>query len=165
MRTVPDKRSDDLALARAAGRGEAQACRELAERLLRRVRLTVTYLAAGDRDADDLMQVSLIEILRVAGTYRGESSLERWADRIAVRTALRALKQRRRREQIVQLGDDDRGSGSRLDGRSADDLEIEVQPVGRIGWPKSSLVVPVELVVTDGDHWRFVPLVYNDGMP
>jgi RNA polymerase sigma-70 factor, ECF subfamily len=93
----------EVALARAAGEGDPRANRDLAERLLNRIRATVYYLAAGDRDADDLVQMALVAILRSARTYRGDSSLERWGDRIAVRTALRELKRRRWRERIVAL--------------------------------------------------------------
>lgn len=92
----------EVELTRAAARGEEEAQRQLVERLLPRVRTTLHYLAGGDRDADDLVQNALVTILRSAQGYRGEASLERWADRIAVRTALRALRKRRRREQIVR---------------------------------------------------------------
>lgn len=101
----PDPLLDDRLLAAAAGRGEAWAEAHLARRLLERVRNTVYYLAAGDRDADDLVQLSLVEILRSAGSFRGESALETWADRIVVRTALRQLRQRRRRESPISLED------------------------------------------------------------
>jgi len=76
--------------------------RRLAERLLDRVRATVHYLAADDADADDLVQLALVEILRSAKSFRGESKLETWADRITVRTSLRWLKRRRSRHQQIQ---------------------------------------------------------------
>lgn len=101
--TNPGSYESAVALAQAAGEGDARANRELAERLLDRVRATVCYLAAGDRDADDLVQLALVAILRSARTFRGECSLERWGDRIAVRTALREIKRRRWRERIVGL--------------------------------------------------------------
>lgn len=75
----------------------------MAERLLDRVRTTVTYLAPNHPDVDDLVQRSLIEILRSAGNYRGESSLETWSDRIAARTAMRLIKQRARHAEVVTL--------------------------------------------------------------
>ncbi len=101
--TNPGFYESDLAMAQAAGEGDPRANRHLAERLLNRIRSTVHYLAAGDRDADDLVQLALVAILRSARTFRGECSLERWGDRIAVRTALRELKRRRWRERIVGL--------------------------------------------------------------
>ena len=63
----------------------------------------MTYLAPNHPDADDLVQRSLIEILRSAGSFRGESSLETWADRIAARTAMRLIKQRARQAEVVTL--------------------------------------------------------------
>lgn len=98
--------AEDLELASAAGRGDQRAARRLAERLFERVRTTVHYLAAGDRDADDMAQQALVSVLKAAGSYRGECRLERWADRIVVRTAMRQLKRRRFREQIVEISDD-----------------------------------------------------------
>ncbi len=106
MNPVKDYQPDqdpDVSLARAAGRGDPDACRELAERLFDRTRTTVAYLCAGDRDADDLAQQSLVAVLKSARTFRGDCSLERWADRITIRTTLRRLKQRRWREGIVGL--------------------------------------------------------------
>ena len=72
----------------------------MAERLIDRVRTTVSYLAPNHPDADDLIQRALIEILRSAGSFRGESALETWADRIASRTAMRLLKQRARHAEV-----------------------------------------------------------------
>jgi RNA polymerase sigma-70 factor (ECF subfamily) len=48
-----------------------------------------------EADAEDATQHALIEILRAASTFRGESALETWADRIAVRSAIRIARQRR----------------------------------------------------------------------
>ena len=84
----------------------------MVERLLPRVRTLVHYLAAGDRDADDLVQLSLVQLLRSAGAFRGDSRLEAWADRITIRTSLRYLKRRRWREQRVCLEPHDEPAGA-----------------------------------------------------
>jgi len=89
----------DLALTRAAAQGEARAKRELADRLLDRTRALVRSLVADDPDADDMVQLCLIRVIRSAATFRGQSRLERWSDRIVVRTALRLI--RRRRPQLL----------------------------------------------------------------
>lgn len=93
----------DVVLAQAVGSGDHHATRVLAERLFERTRATVHYLCGGDRDADDLSQLALVEVLRSAHSFRGDCPLERWADRITVRTALRELRRRRWREKIVTL--------------------------------------------------------------
>ena len=106
----PTTLESDLELTHRAGLGDDSARRELTRRLLPRVRNTVHYLAAGDRDADDLVQMALVEVLRVVGSFRGDASLEHWADRVVVRTALRQIKRRRWREGIVRLDEVDRGA-------------------------------------------------------
>lgn len=67
--------------------------------IVRRVQPRVVRLCAsllrGAHDADDAAQLAIIEILRSAPTFRGESTLEAWADRIAVRTAIRVARERR----------------------------------------------------------------------
>lgn len=90
-------------LARAASTGDPRAQRLLLEGLLERVRVTVRYLSGDHRDQEDWVQLALLEILAAAGSFRGESSLAVWADRIAVRCAMRQLKLRRNRDARVVL--------------------------------------------------------------
>ncbi len=127
LRQVSEERSTrslDRELARRAGDGDEAARRELAWRLLPRVRTTVHYLAAGDRDADDLVQQALVEVLRVVGTYRGDASLEYWTDRVVVRTALRRIKQRRWRETIVRLDTEEPGAADAVQESSYERREL-----------------------------------------
>ncbi len=77
--------------------GDSHAQRVLAHRLAPRVQRLARRLLSHSADADDAAQVALMEILRSAATYREEASIERWADRIAVRTALRHAREQRRR--------------------------------------------------------------------
>jgi len=100
--TVP-RHPEALVLAQAVGRGDERAARQLVGRLYDRARATVFYLAAGHRDADDLVQMAMMEVIRSAGSYRGDASIEKWTDRIVVRTAMRHLKRRRRRDRVVEL--------------------------------------------------------------
>ncbi len=93
----------DVALAQAAANGESSARRKLAGRLFDHVRATVFYLAAGHSEVEDCVQLALIEILKSTSTFRGDSSLEAWAERIAVRATLRYIKTRRWRSEIVTL--------------------------------------------------------------
>jgi RNA polymerase sigma-70 factor (ECF subfamily) len=87
----------DLALMKLVAGGDAHAQRVLAHRLAPRVQRVARRLLANRADADDAAQVSLMEILRSAQSYREEASIERWADRIAVRTSLRQVRETRRR--------------------------------------------------------------------
>jgi RNA polymerase sigma-70 factor, ECF subfamily len=87
----------DLALMKRVAGGDKHAQRVLAHRLAGRVRRICQRLIRHAADADDASQLALIEILRSAPTYKDISSVERWADRITVRTALRHAREQRRR--------------------------------------------------------------------
>lgn len=92
---VKDDERNDHELAQAAARGDEEARRLVAQRAFDRVRTTVRYLAGNRPNALDLVQECLVEILRSLGSFRGESRLETWADRIAVRTAMRRIRRDR----------------------------------------------------------------------
>ena len=77
--------------------GDARARNMVAMRLCGRVRRVVRGLVGAGADAEDGAQDALLEILRSAGSYRGDSSLERWADRVCVRTGLRSKRRWLRR--------------------------------------------------------------------
>lgn len=67
----------------------------LARRLHARVHRLAAAFLRNAADADDAAQLAMIEILRALATFRGESKLEAWADRIAVRTVVRVARARR----------------------------------------------------------------------
>jgi RNA polymerase sigma-70 factor (ECF subfamily) len=98
--TEPESRRRDLELARAAAAGEPAAQREVTRRLYDRVLNTVRYLRGDRPDTPDLVQSCLVELLRALGGFRGESRLETWADRIAVRTIMRELRRQKRRREV-----------------------------------------------------------------
>jgi RNA polymerase sigma-70 factor (ECF subfamily) len=92
----PDGQSD-LGLMRRVASADPRAQRVLAHRLAPRVQRLSARLLANRADADDAAQIALMEILRSAGGFREEASIERWADRITVRTTLRYAREQRRR--------------------------------------------------------------------
>jgi RNA polymerase sigma-70 factor (ECF subfamily) len=79
----------------AVASSDPQAQAAVAERLAPRVRRLCRLLCRSSADADDAAQVSLIEILRSASTFRVALSLEHWADRITARVALRVARRAR----------------------------------------------------------------------
>jgi RNA polymerase sigma-70 factor (ECF subfamily) len=87
---------EDAELAQSAT-SSAVAREVLARRLEPRVRKLAAALLRrnSSSDADDATQLALLEILRAAPSYRGDSKLEAWADRIAVRTTIRFARERR----------------------------------------------------------------------
>ncbi len=103
------RRELDAELAEQAANGDDAARRRVVERLLDRISMTVRCLCSGDPDTDDHIQQSMIEVLTSLGSFRGESTLESWAERIAVRTTMRHLKRRRWRSQIVTSDSDREG--------------------------------------------------------
>ena len=88
--------ADDVELMARVARAEPAAQRSVVRRLLGRVQRLCRALLRNTHDAQDAAQLSMLEILRSARSFRGDSSLERWSDRITVRTALRASRSEKR---------------------------------------------------------------------
>jgi RNA polymerase sigma-70 factor (ECF subfamily) len=91
---VATENSDAVTLAGQAASGDRHAQRQLVDRLHRRVQSIALSILGNALDAEDATQVVLMEILKSAGSFRGENLLA-WSDRIAVRTAIRHARQRR----------------------------------------------------------------------
>jgi RNA polymerase sigma-70 factor (ECF subfamily) len=101
-----DEDVEDVRLAARAAGGDPDAQRGLVVRLFGSVTRTVRSLLRSDAEADDAVQVSMIEILRSSAGYRGDGSLERWASRIAARTTLHLVRRRRARAALVESDTD-----------------------------------------------------------
>ncbi len=71
--------------------------RELLDYLFEEVRTAVWYIAGGDADYDDMVQISLLEILDSLASFKGKSSIKTWAFRITIRRCMRHFKKRQRR--------------------------------------------------------------------
>jgi RNA polymerase sigma-70 factor (ECF subfamily) len=84
----------------AAAAGDREAAEQLLAELLPRVGNLVRYLIGRDRDLEDITQRALMEILRSLGTFRGESKLTTWSDRITSRVTMAHVK--RRQKEAVQ---------------------------------------------------------------
>lgn len=97
----PPPVQSDLDLMAAVTVHDPQAERRLVERLAARVSRLARLLCGGAADADDAAQLSLLQILKSAGTFRLEMSLERWADRITARTTLRLAGRERQRRRLL----------------------------------------------------------------
>lgn len=89
-------RDHDLALARRAATGERAAQRELfeAQKLGVHHRL-FRILGANNRDLEDLVQDAFLEIFRALPSFRGDSTLARWCQTIATRTAYATIARRK----------------------------------------------------------------------
>jgi RNA polymerase sigma factor (sigma-70 family) len=76
-------------LAQRAAQADARAQKQLALRLIGRIRRAAHALMGGAPEADDAAHHALIEVLRSLGSYAGNLSLEAWADRLAARSVVR----------------------------------------------------------------------------
>ncbi len=83
--------SSDLELARRCAAGDRESQRELFEKLRRPVHATLYRVMGTNGQMEDLLQDAFVEIFRSLASYRGESALATWADRIAARVAYRFL--------------------------------------------------------------------------
>lgn len=120
-----DRYAEDLRLMTLVAAADPAARRVLAERLVGRVHRVSKSILRADADAADAAQQSLIEILTSAGTYRGGSSIERWSDRVVVRTSLRWARSRQKARE-----------------RSADDTELDAVPATDESGPPLSDAAP-----------------------
>jgi RNA polymerase sigma-70 factor (ECF subfamily) len=85
----------DVCLMTLVAANDAAAARTLDVRLRGRSLRIARSLLRHEADANDASQIGLLEVFRAASSYRGDSSLEHWADRIVVRASLRSLAKRR----------------------------------------------------------------------
>jgi RNA polymerase sigma-70 factor (ECF subfamily) len=146
QKTAP---AEDLELTQAASAGDERARYALIERLLGRIRSIVFYIAGGHADAEDWAQQSAIEILVSARSFRGESTLEAWAERITVRTAMREIKRARKRDNPltsdpIALESPARGGEVRLEKRRISKRAAHL--VGRLK-PKHREAIVLHLVL------------------
>ncbi len=95
MRTASATRDQDLALAQRAAEGDRGAQRELFVSQRKAVHHTLFRILGSNRDLEDLIQDAFLEIFRGIATFRGDSSLTRWCQTIATRTAYLAISRRR----------------------------------------------------------------------
>ncbi len=92
---APEPHREDLALAQAAASGDPDAASRFVTRALGTVRRVVRSIIADRTEADDALQLALLEVLHAAKSYRGEGSLEGWIRRIASRAVLRHARKTR----------------------------------------------------------------------
>ena len=92
---VTAARGQDLALAQRAADGDRAAQRELFQNLKTAVHHTLYRILGGNRDLEDLIQDAFLEIFRALPSFRGDSSLSRWSQTIATRTAYLAIERRK----------------------------------------------------------------------
>ena len=83
---------NEAQLIRKAVQGDGAAVRSLYERYSPRVYAVVRRIAADDDLAHDYAQEAWIRAIRALPTFRGESRFSTWLHRIAVNSALQAVR-------------------------------------------------------------------------
>jgi RNA polymerase sigma-70 factor (ECF subfamily) len=86
------KQETERALIRLAAEGDARAIRTLYDRYAPRVYAVVHRIAADDDLAQDYAQEAWIRAIRALPTFRGDARFSTWLHRIAVNSALQALR-------------------------------------------------------------------------
>jgi RNA polymerase sigma-70 factor, ECF subfamily len=104
--TVSATREHDLELARRAATGERSAQRDLFLAQRSNVHHALFRILGSNRELEDLLQDAFIEIFRALHSFRGDSTLSRWCQTIAVRVAYLAISRRRPPAVDLALVDD-----------------------------------------------------------
>ncbi len=76
--------------------GDHRAFRQLVERYEPRVATTVTAMLGRNAEAEDVGQETFIRFYRALHSFRGDSSVSTYLNRIAINLSLNALKRRKR---------------------------------------------------------------------
>jgi RNA polymerase sigma-70 factor (ECF subfamily) len=92
---VSAAREHDLELARRAAGGDRGAQRDLFIAQRASVHHALFRILGSNRELEDLLQDAFIEIFRALPSFRGESTLGRWCQTIAIRVAYLAISRRR----------------------------------------------------------------------
>jgi RNA polymerase sigma-70 factor (ECF subfamily) len=86
---------DDRALVAALQAGDPSCASALCDRVWPQVDRTIRrLLGRGDADRDDVAQLSLIELVNTIGRYRGDCSLDAWAQTITSHVIFKHIRRR-----------------------------------------------------------------------
>jgi RNA polymerase sigma-70 factor (ECF subfamily) len=92
---------DNSTLTRASG-GEPAALAELATMLLPHIEKQLLRYPVTDEDRRDLVQATLMQVIRRVGSFRGDASFSTWLFRVTANEALMLMRsQRRHRTRVV----------------------------------------------------------------
>ncbi len=106
---------EDLILVDRCLDGEQAAARQLFRRQRGRIQATLYRILGHNRDMDDLLQETFIQVFRSLKNFRGEARLSTWIDRIAVRVAYRYLSRNKAHSLTLELVEQPAGPGSQPD--------------------------------------------------
>ena len=92
---------DDVELIAAMRAGDDGAATAFHDRLRPRIHSTIRrLLGRHDSDHEDLVQLTLIELVRSVARFRGECSLESWAAAVTAHVVFREMRRRRAERRV-----------------------------------------------------------------
>jgi RNA polymerase sigma-70 factor (ECF subfamily) len=121
------RRRRDRALVRDVLRGNRNAQAELVDTLMPHLRAVARSIVHDSADVDDAMQVALVRVLEGLDGYRAESSLVRWARKVAAHACLRLREQSQRRLRVVELHEEHAGQRPPNDDARVDGLPRSIR--------------------------------------
>lgn len=101
LEDLPASQSDKLVLALQTGAPEAFA--ELYETYSRRLYHAIFAITRNHQDTEDALQETFLRVHLKIHTFEGRSSIYSWITRIAINSALMALRRRRRIEREIPV--------------------------------------------------------------
>ena len=94
-RGVEPSREEDAALIADVVTGKPEMAAAFCQRVWRPVDRTVRrLLGSDDSEYDDLVQLSIVELIRSVGGYRGEGSLDSWVSAVTAHVVYRFIRRR-----------------------------------------------------------------------
>ncbi len=87
--------SDDMELARRCSAGDRAAQQTLFQDYRARVHATLYRILGSNRDMEDLIQDSFLQVFRSIHSYRGDARLATWVSRVSARVAYAYLSKRK----------------------------------------------------------------------
>src|SRR5581483_6955021 len=94
-RGVEPSHEEDAALIADVVAGKTEAAAAFCQRVWRPVDRTVRrLLGSDDSDYDDLMQVSIVELIRSVSGYRGQGPLDAWVSAVTAHVVYRVIRRR-----------------------------------------------------------------------
>jgi RNA polymerase sigma-70 factor (ECF subfamily) len=104
---IPAPEVDDSELLRAVRAGEGWAASALCRRVMPKVTATIErLLGRQDNDIHDLVQASLLEMVRTIDRFRGECSLDTWTATVTAHAVFKHIRRRRLERRIFDRSSD-----------------------------------------------------------
>lgn len=102
LTVVPTVSEDEALLARVRG-GDATAANALVRRAGPRVKAGIRRLLRGwASEADDLLQVALIELVKTIDRFQGHCSLDTWVDRVTAHVVYKFLRRQKLERRLFE---------------------------------------------------------------